>query len=451
MEEKDSLLAEVRQLDEMLQSLREEAKQESAVVISYSKIDVKKRKNTPSRNSTTSVDDSVINEKRGKVQKHIDRDSSSILSTFTRTRNVTLNTKAKRISIIDGHERSSCSTNAKDEAMGVFEDDEYYYEEVEIIRSADIAGTSFGSQKRFSRNHESGSSNLGSYIGTSETGLLSSKGLNNGAFTFSKEKRFDMESSPTPEPSATTTGHVDVSYLSSRPRNPSTIFHKESNTRRKTSATLGDNMPIPGPGYYSVDDTAIQKTSTHRSQGGIASVGVLYRSPSVTTVSRQSQSASGTADVVRSQLLGPGAYDVESCDRFVKPTSKTTVLYKPDSKLTPQMERKQYWDQKAADLRDFHDGMKLANDSFTQLKTPTFSMNPREAFNDTDSTKLIALKVSKSVDISGNREYDVKYDFVEKRVATGVSMKSEVTARSSTKKRLESKPGVVKALADKSA
>ena len=434
MEEKYNLLAEAQQLD----------------VVAYTKIDNNnnKRKSTPSINSTIFSDDSVIKEKKGTVQNRVDRDSSLALSTFSRTRNV-----------IDSRKRSSSSTNnngkAKEEAMGIFEDDEYYYEEVEIIRSTDIAGTTFGSQKRFATNNETASNNLGSYLGTMETGMLSSKGQNKSTFTFSKEKRFDIDSSPGPGPSATTTtttGHADVSYLSYRPRNPNTIFHKETNTRRRTSATAGDNVSVPGPGYYSVDDAAIQKTSTHRPQGGRASVGILYRSPSVTTTTRSAQSTSvSTADAIRSQLLGPGAYDVQNCDRFVKPTSKTTVLYKPDSKPTPQMERKQYWDQKAADLRDFHDGMKLANDSFTQLKTPTFSMNPREAFNDTESTKLIALKVSKSVDMSANREYDVKYDFVEKRVAAGVSMTSEVTARSSTKKRLESKPGVVKALADKSA
>ena len=453
MEEKSNLVAEVHQLDAMLQVLREEAKQERAVVASYTKVDGKKRKSTSySSSSTPILDDKVTS---GKVKNNGNRDGSSSLSTFSRTRNVTLSTKEKRTSIYDGQEPSKPFSN--EVTTGLFEDDEYYYEEVEIVRSSDVVGTRFGTQKRFlTNNNVTSSAYFGSYFGEPKTDALSSKSQNNGAFTFSREKRFENESSTELKQSIITNGHADISFLSSRPRNPNTVFHSESNTRRKTSAIDVDSVSILGPGYYSIDDTAIQKTSTHRPQGGRTSVGIVYRSSSVTS-KRQAQSASGggtttaAADVLRSQLLGPGAYDVESCDRFVKPTAKAAVIYRSESKPTPQMERRQYWEQKAADLRDFHDGMKLANDSFTQPKTPTFNMNPRQAFNDTESSKLTALKVSKSVDISGNHEYDVRYDFVEKRVATGVSMASEVTARSSTKKRLESKPGVVKALADKTA
>ena len=54
-----------------------------------------------------------------------------------------------------------------------------------------------------------------------------------------------------------------------------------------------------------------------------------------------------------------------------KPSDKTTNDNESESKITPQLQRKRYLEEKARDLREVHDDLKLASDSLTRPRTPT--------------------------------------------------------------------------------
>lgn len=417
MEDVYNLSSEMNQMDELLTSLRSDASFEANSLPNFQS---KKLSRTPNKSAG-----------QNRVASKLATTTPSARYSFVKQSGPNIASKPHNV------EMSILSV--------VAEDNDYYYEEIEINQRNHVS--SFSKASRFLQDKEFPISE-GSIA---HSNLVIScaadkKRKSNSKHTFGTGKRIFDSAVPRPTNDAMkiiTTSKVDFLSEHSNPQN--IVFHHDETARRKSSAVAIEDHGVRGPGYYTVDDNALNKiTSKHK---GNVPVGVIYRSPSVPKYRNGSTTESNH---VREELIGPGTYNVDDSYRYVKPSPRTSLVYRAESKKTPQLQKKQYWEQKTADLRDIHDGMKLASDEIFHARTPKANFAPKLHMDDDKISKLAVLKSSESIDFGQPPlQYDVNYEFVERRSSVGVSMASEVAARESTKRKMTSKPGLVKAMADK--
>ena len=93
-----------------------------------------------------------------------------------------------------------------------------------------------------------------------------------------------------------------------------------------------------------------------------------------------------------------------------------------------------------------HDSQKRADDSTLRprIKSAKFASNAPATSTDKNLTR----KLRKAEAELPTPVYDIKYDFIEKRAVSSVSMRSESAARKSSRLRLASKPSVARVLAE---
>lgn len=450
MDEGRDLHAEVTSIEEILHDLKAAARNEC---VSFSdannhqkynaKLALPKKRTNPSssRRKTNEYLEERSSEPKGKNNSSQATVLDGALSTVTRVRGFRMNTSAARK--LNQEIKMNISIPLGPECD---DDDEYIYEEVELTRTSLAPGqsSSNGLQQTFSKavrfplqnqsedtdfhpdhKHVTSSSNVSPLRGR--------------VHSFGKEKRplTPSDSKPREDVNYEMISNKELESLSGRFRSPAVTFHTTS-TARRIIPGKEDISPSLGPGYYSISEDAYKRIKS-QDRACSPAVGVIYRSPS--TPRNMKYRSQKDSERLRQQLLGPGTYNVSESINFVKTSAPAITLYKPDCKPTKQLEKKHYWEQKAADLRDIHDDMRDANDSFLLPRTPTIEMAPKKyGLSSTTSHSEIH---------SSNLGYDVKHDFVERRVTVGVTMKSEILARESTQRMVNAKPGVVKALADK--
>ena len=203
------IVREVDDLNTLLQSIREGVNEEH--LASVKSIDGKKRKNLP-------LPSDKVNKfgRHGKVSKNADSSNTrsddflkaNALSTDKRVKNVNLRSNSKRLALYD--ESIKISINNGDSR--ILEDDDYYYEEVEV-KSEVSGGVRFGLQERFPQSKKTSSTSA------IELGIEPSKS-NSIAYTFSKEKRAcdSSVSLLAKEQNSAMERNVEIDFLSSRPR-----------------------------------------------------------------------------------------------------------------------------------------------------------------------------------------------------------------------------------------
>lgn len=241
-----------------------------------------------------------------------------------------------------------------------------------------------------------------------------------------------IQTPPTTPSSVITSSALDV--LSTRHRSPGVTFHK-NNPINKQQLLKEADLGMPGPGFYSVDDNII---GTKKCK--------LYHQPTGLKPKAQDVTQSQKK---KAQILGPGYYNPVNVSSQATNIPK---LYPSESKITPHLERKKYFEQKAQDMREANDQMKLIDDSILRKRTPVHSIQSEKATHKKINPKIEQIKLLNDIDeLIGyqTKDYQVKYDLIEKRSTTPVNMKREFDARIATKEKIQSKPQVLKILNEK--
>jgi hypothetical protein len=162
--------------------------------------------------------------------------------------------------------------------------------------------------------------------------------------------------------------------LSTRQAAPAVSIAPEHKTkpRRPPNVTAGD-YGTPGPGTYADSVQQTYALSSSNTAGG-------KFNPGPSSAARKARRIANSIGTGRGNAPGPGDYDVGSAESVVrKKVAGFSNVFKPsdaDKKLTPQLQRKRYWEEKARDLREEHDDMKDANDAFVKNRAPVVQIRP---------------------------------------------------------------------------
>jgi len=134
---------------------------------------------------------------------------------------------------------------------------------------------------------------------------------------------------------------------------------------------------------------------------------------------------------------GPGDYEVAEAEKIIRKATPNSIPFDrlhadaAAKKLTPQLQRKKYWEEKAQDLRQEHDDLREASDALTRPRVPTVRIvNPgkdsRGLVDDIDIDDIVPLPRTRRVWVErkaqeeefargGVGQYDVNYSAVERR------------------------------------
>lgn len=283
-------------------------------------------------------------------------------------------------------------------------------------------------------------------------------------------KSSHIRSNTTDRPTEPSAEEMHIEALAYRPRTPNITSMHPEHKFDKYKVTHSVELGTPGPGYYNIPDSAVQKPQKSHSKP----VGTIYH-----TTSRPKKEAALNAKLLveheSAASVGPGTYAVDKSYSYIKHKPPVmAIMRNADSKHTPQMERKLYFEQKAKDMREVHDNMRETNIDLVTTRVPTTSLAPpkwskddprrRKIIQDhrlsnmrcrsvsrSDAASRIASILGRSLDdqdLSDRRSSDLyrsperKYAAVEKRVPTGAFMGAEVSARRSTSARIQSRPGI---------
>lgn len=232
--------------------------------------------------------------------------------------------------------------------------------------------------------------------------------------------------------------------LSTHYRSPAPTMYSTPSPAVNKALIRGDIEHIPGPGHYMVSHRAL--TATKKGYG-VATGTAIHNSRAQIVVDRPA-----TADNAE---LGPGCYP--TAGRGVLSTQRSvraTTLYQSSDKTNPHLERKRYLEQKAQDMREFHDFQHDVDDMVLRKRVPAATLrsasNPRASreSQSKDSKSRLIMDIDRAIGAQ-DVEYEVKYALTERRSSTGVSMKAEIQARSSTQGRLAKRPGVAERIIEK--
>lgn len=174
--------------------------------------------------------------------------------------------------------------------------------------------------------------------------------------------------------SAGKSGNVRDDMLSTRQAAPAIAIAPEHKTksRKPLNVTAGD-YGTPGPGAYADSVQQIYSVASGNVAGG-------KFTPGPSSAARKARRIASSSGLSRAHAPGPGHYDVGSAESVVRQKvpgfSNVFKSSDADKKLTPQLQRKRYWEEKARDLREEHDDMKDASDSIVKSRTPVVQMRP---------------------------------------------------------------------------
>ena len=264
--------------------------------------------------------------------------------------------------------------------------------------------------------------------------------------------------------------HLDA--LSYRPRTPNVTMRPDRPTQRTPPVHI--DLGTPGPGYYNTTTTDVEYTSatiaTNKRNKYSKPVGTIYHTS--TKPKNESAFYAKQANLAsQAAILGPGIYNTAQSVHAVKHNAPAYTLYasSAEAKPTPQMLRKQYFEQKARDLREVHDNQSETNLTLVTARTPVTTLAPPKwSKRDPHKEEILTEHRIRNINVNSTARSrstsrldhllgsefgslhdeslysspNKKFSAVEKRVKTGAFMKAEVTARRSTSARLQSRPGV---------
>ena len=139
-----------------------------------------------------------------------------------------------------------------------------------------------------------------------------------------------------------------INYLSSKPRTPAWTIPEVPKAASNNVVLAMKNKSTPGPGDYAVEHHF--NSCDPKSMKG----GTVYRP--TTKPTKHAMAAQFNAPKLSTP--GPGFYAVEKYYEYTRPVEHAVRIIPhevSESKITPQLERKHYWEEKRRDLREDHD------------------------------------------------------------------------------------------------
>lgn len=242
-------------------------------------------------------------------------------------------------------------------------------------------------------------------------------------------------------------GDSNIEKLSHRSRAPAVRMMPEKSTKplRKEKKDHSD-YGTPGPGaYYDLSRTV----------GGTDSDLGKKRMGAFTSTTHQIPLASRAvlAQQKYRPTPGPGEYQIDRADPVVRnglnPSTSTQTNVKQafsssasDSKPTPQLLKKRYFEEKARDMREETDGLAAVNYSHVSARTPfTAKIHSDESagVNARNRQILRDRKAEKAREGQGLVEasFAKKHHLTEKRVVASVHMGQQVQSEKNTQARLQ--------------
>lgn len=286
-----------------------------------------------------------------------------------------------------------------------------------------------------------------------------------------KKPDHEVQESPPLPPTPITEKTYEV--LSNRYKSPAITFNPPTKPVNKVELTKHPDLGIPGPGHYEVNEEVLRQVV----KGAGVQKGVKFQP--IKQPGEVFDNEEKNRNLIRrkeeERLLvesrGPGVYHTVTPTKVVVPRFQNPkVTTESEAKVQVRLERKRYFEQKAADMREVHDELRVADDSVLHKRVPTVSFGApsksalvgkgpdeysfkAEGDHSEDRSERIKLlhDIDKLIDEENHqRDYDVKYNQVEKRSIGMVTMKAEVSARESTQNRFKNKPEALKVLVNKS-
>lgn len=228
----------------------------------------------------------------------------------------------------------------------------------------------------------------------------------------------------------------NLNVLSNHARSQGVIIQRENTPVRKRQIKDHSDYGTPGPGTYA---DGIEKLS---SIAATTLVSKTNRDDDLNKVDEKI-AVSRVRNTRREMEIvpGPGTYAIDQSDTVVRTATAPSYnsIFRPaETKLTPQLIRKRYWEDKCNDVRDDRDNLRDVNWGAVTKHRPTVKMVGDEKKGITFKNRNITRKLNAERSmIAMLGPYDVKYDQVEKRPAVGVAMEQEVVAAQKTKLMLD--------------
>jgi hypothetical protein len=268
----------------------------------------------------------------------------------------------------------------------------------------------------------------------------------------------------------------DIEKLSNKIKTSSVVMHQDTK-RSKNIAHINRSQSTPGPGDY---DNGLSGFS------GDLKGGIIYREKSKPT------KATVLAEINYPQtyIPGPGDYEVEAADKYLKQEVRPIKFISSalsESKITPQLEKKRYWEEKARDARDYFDDMNEVNDTLIRPRVSVTMINSIDKKIDSKNKRIlrynfiymyVCIVVCKHIYIyiciynlssyspincmyhrermaqraeeQQRGEYHVNHSLVEKRLQSRVGMTQEIKAKKSIQNVLTERPSIARIFAQKS-
>jgi hypothetical protein len=237
----------------------------------------------------------------------------------------------------------------------------------------------------------------------------------------------------------------DLDKLSHRTRAPVVKMAPDSTKAVRRLKIDRSDLGTPGPGaYYDVSSTVGGPSSAlgRKKSGSFGSTSHVIPLASRAVIAQQKYRPSP----------GPGEYEVERADSVTKSSigsgsgkgsSKHAFSSSAsDSKPTPQLVKKRYFEDKARDMREETDGLRAVDFSHVTARTPfTAKLHPTTGAGESAKQRQIEKRreVMAERASEGQTVLDVQacYAATEKRAVASVHMGQQVKAAASTRRRLE--------------
>ena len=248
-------------------------------------------------------------------------------------------------------------------------------------------------------------------------------------------------------------GAPSEAFLSHRSRSPAALMQPESTRNSKQKLLDAERGPSNlGPGQYEVA-AAFGASSFAAARGAKPPVGKLYHAPVRPNPDVLMRLA--VDEQQREQQLSASRMvaDITSSDRHVFLQSPSFFMHPPEPKPSAHLERKQYWEEKARDLRLEHDDMLDADDSVVRPRAPVvlIARPPLLPEDSAINAKMRRVRQERRRLHEQIRSlaYEVKYDSVERKTIGLVDMETAMAVQKKLQDAMKSKPAVHLVLAEK--
>ena len=236
---------------------------------------------------------------------------------------------------------------------------------------------------------------------------------------------------------------INIGFQSHRERVTS-ITIKPDTRKNKLNPSYIESIPkeTPGPGSYNYN-IGIGSSLKDPIKGR------LYSATKPKSKAEMRAAALVALRGRRDMSPGPGRYDIESGEKYLRSTKAAPIMRPADKAKNVHIERKKYWEEKARDLREEHDELREADDTVVKERVPTVSIRPDVKVGVTWRNRQILREITAIKHRERQASYDPQYTLIERRAEASVHMEKEVAVKESIQKLKTSKPGLLKVVEEK--